>query len=85
MDVIRSPAQLGLILRAARLQQNLTQADVARGLGISVQAVSKMECNAARASFDRIHRLCLLLRLQIVLEPRTPGRRGHVTDSAPEW
>lgn len=69
-DTIRLPDQLGAVLRAARIQQGLTQADVARRLGVTVQAVSRLENNAGRASFDRIHRLCLLLGLEIVLRPR---------------
>ena len=69
MDVIRLPAQLGAMLRAVRMQQGITQADVAKQLDISVQAVSKLEANAGRASFDRVHRLCLLLGLELVLRP----------------
>ena len=67
MDIIRQPRQLGPILRAARLQLGLTQADVARQLGVSVQAASKLENNADKASFDRIHRLCTLLSLDIAV------------------
>jgi HTH-type transcriptional regulator/antitoxin HipB len=85
MDIVRSAEQLGPMLRAARVQQKLTQADVARNLGVSVQAVSKLEHNAARASFERVHRLCLLLDLQIALQPRAPGVRERAADAAPEW
>lgn len=85
MDIIRSPGQLGSILRSARLQQNLTQADVARGLGVSVQAVSKLEHNAERASFERVHRLCLLLGLQIGLQPKAQGVHEGADDVTPEW
>lgn len=70
MDAIRTPGQLGPVLRAARLQQGLTQADIARRLGISTQAFSRLESHAERASFDRVHRLCLLLGLDISIEPK---------------
>jgi HTH-type transcriptional regulator/antitoxin HipB len=81
---LQVPDQLGANLRAARLQRGLTQADVARQLGVSVQAVSRLEQHAGRASFDRIHRLCLLLGLDIVLQPKDlPG--GAATITAPEW
>lgn len=69
-DVIRLPEQLGPLLRAARQQRAMTQSDIALRLGISVQAVSRLEKNAGRASFDRIHRLCLLLDLELLLRPR---------------
>lgn len=73
MAIIRIPAQLGTLLRDARLQQGWTLADVARQLGISAQAVSKLEKTADRASFARVHRLCLLLGLELILQPKAPG------------
>lgn len=84
MDTIRVPEQLGNLLRTARQQRDLTQVDVARQLGISAQAVSKLEKNAGRASFERIHRLCLLLDLEITLQPRqSPGVSESLPDT--EW
>lgn len=84
MDVIRVPGQLGAVLRAARLQKGLTQTDVAKKLGVTAQAVSKLESNAGRASFERIHRLCLLLGLELML--RSKGGRGKDQASSPvEW
>ncbi len=70
MDIIRVPEQIGVVLRAARLQQGMTQAEVAKKMGISPQAMSRLEKNAGRASFDRLHRLSLLLGLEIVLRPK---------------
>ena len=79
---VRIPDQLGGLLRTVRLQQGYTQADVAKRMGISVQAMSKLENNAGRAAFDRIHRLCLILGLEMVLQPLT----GTDPDApAPEW
>lgn len=85
MDVIRVPAQLGAVLRAARLQRDFTQADVAKKLGVTVQAVSKLENNAGRASFDRIHRLCLLLGLELSLRPKDPVTDSRIGDAKAEW
>lgn len=83
MDIIRVPEQVGAVLRAARLQRGMTQAEVAEKMGISPQAMSRLENNAGHASFDRIHRLCLLLGLEVVLQPKgcTVGR----DQSASEW
>jgi len=39
-------------------------------LGISTQAVSKLETRAGKASFDRVHRLSLLLGLELALQPK---------------
>lgn len=85
MDIIRLPDQLGPKLRAVRMQRGLTQADVARQLGVTVQAVSRLEANAGRASFDRIHRLCLLLGLDLGLQSRDRPVSGAVAEPQPEW
>ena len=58
------------MLRGARQSRGLTQTAVARQLGISTQAVSKLENNAAKASFERIHRLCQVLGLELLLQER---------------
>ncbi len=84
MDVIRVPDQLGKLLRNARLQQGLTQADVAGKLGVSAQAVSKLENNAGRASFDRVHKLCLLLSLELALRPRADSQASGASSQV-EW
>lgn len=70
---VRLPAQLGDLLRGARLSRGRTQSDIAEQLGISVQAVSKLENGATRASFERIHRLCQVLGLEIVLQEKSTG------------
>lgn len=82
MDIIRLPGQLGPMLRAARLQRGWTQADVANQLGITTQAISKLESQAGRASFDRIHRLCLLLGLELGLQPKPAGTPKGTTNKA---
>ncbi len=85
MDIIRLPDQLGPKLRAARLQRGWTQADVARQLGITSQAVSKLESQAGRASFERIHRLCLLLGLELGLQTKAAGVSEGATSRKAAW
>ncbi|TAL89984.1 MAG: XRE family transcriptional regulator [Rhodanobacter sp.] len=75
--------QLGDILRGARLSRGLTQTDIARELGISTQAVSKLENNAARASFERIHRLCQVLGLELLLQEKSAMNLRDA--GTPEW
>jgi HTH-type transcriptional regulator/antitoxin HipB len=86
MDILRTPDQLSTLLRAARNREGLTQTQIASQLGVSTQAVSKLESNAGRASFDRIHRLCLLLGLEIVLRPKgTQSAKEAAARSETEW
>jgi HTH-type transcriptional regulator/antitoxin HipB len=77
------PDQLGDILRGARLGRGLTQTDVARQLGISTQAVSRLENNAARVSFDRIHRLCQVLGLELLVQEKSTLNLRDA--GAPQW
>lgn len=71
-EAIRIPAQLGALLRARRLELNLTQSQVAVQMGISAQALSKVELDASRVSFERIHRLCRVLELELHLHVARP-------------
>jgi HTH-type transcriptional regulator / antitoxin HipB len=85
MDIIRLPDQLGPKLRAARVQRGWTQSDVASQLGISTQAVSKLENNAGRASFDRVHRLCLLLGLELGLQSKSASASKGTNQGKATW
>lgn len=66
-ETIRIPAQLGALLRSERIARKLTQSQVAIQLGITAQALSKIERDASRTSFERIHGLCLVLGLELHL------------------
>ena len=45
-----------------------------------------LESHAGRASFDRIHRLCLLLGLEIMLQPKgTRSTKESTARSETEW
>jgi HTH-type transcriptional regulator/antitoxin HipB len=85
MDIIRLPDQLGPKLRAARVRRGWTQGDVAQQLGISTQAVSKLENNAGRASFDRVHRLCLLLGLELGLRAKPASGQENANPGKAGW
>ena len=79
--VIRTPNQLGPILRALRKQAGLTQADVAGQLGVTRQAVSELENRPESATFERLMKLCAVLGVEIVLQARgAPHAAGAV-----EW
>lgn len=72
-EAIRIPAQLGALLRARRLALHLTQAQVAEQMGVSAQVLSKLEQDASRVSFERIHRLCRVLDLELHLRAAAPA------------
>ena len=70
LHVIRTPRQLGPLLRALRRQAGLTQADVAGQLGVTRQAVSELENRPESATFERLMKLCAVLGVEIALQPR---------------
>ena len=74
------PTQLGSFLRDARLQRGLTQPMLAKKLGISTQAYSRIERNAERASFERIFRICRLLDLEIAIATSARSSKNRL-----EW
>ena len=74
--VIAIPSQLGPVLRALRLHRGMSQKTFGERLGVSRQAVSELEKAPQRAAFDRLHRACALLDVEIVLRPRETKRDG---------
>nr|AOH35793.1 transcriptional regulator [Luteimonas sp. JM171] len=74
LHVIRTPRQLGPLLRALRRQAGLTQADVAGQLGVTRQAVSELENRPESATFERLMKLCAVLGVEIALQPRDASR-----------
>lgn len=74
--VIALPSQLGPVLRALRQRRGLSQKAFGEHLGISRQAVSELEKAPERAAFDRVHRACAILGVEIVLRPRAATSEG---------
>ncbi|HEY0334532.1 MAG TPA: helix-turn-helix transcriptional regulator [Stenotrophomonas sp.] len=71
--VIRTPGQLGPILRSLRAVAGLTQTELAEQLGISRQAMSALERRPEKASFERLMRLWALLGLEVSLAKAPPS------------
>jgi HTH-type transcriptional regulator/antitoxin HigA len=62
------------VLIAARLAAGLTQAELAKRIGVSQQQVQKDEAgDYARASLDRLHAVAALLEVSLEGEARLPG------------
>ncbi|HLO93116.1 MAG TPA: helix-turn-helix domain-containing protein [Burkholderiaceae bacterium] len=84
--------QLGQLLRAARKQRGLTQAEVGARLGLSQNRVSHLEGHAEELSLKQLLTWCAVVGLELSLAERqgmAPGARGsQVQDSpaaTPEW
>ena len=67
---IHTPQQLAPLLRALRKQRGLTQADLARQLGITRQAVTTLESRPETATFERLMKVWAVLGLEVSLRAR---------------
>ena len=69
--VIRAPAQLGMLLRAARREQGMSQQDLALKAGGTSQArLSQLELQPGRLTLERLLLILAALDLELVVRPR---------------
>jgi HTH-type transcriptional regulator/antitoxin HipB len=79
-QVIRAPAQLGILLRGARREQGMNQQELAlRAGGISQARLSQLELEPGRLTVERLLLLLAALNLEVVVRPRQP------TTEPAEW
>ncbi|MCE2660936.1 MAG: helix-turn-helix domain-containing protein [Rubrivivax sp.] len=85
--------QLGQLLRAARKQRGLTQADVGARLGLSQNRVSHLEGHADELSVKQLLTWCAVVGLELSLaqrlamrpEPGASQAPGYAVTTPPEW
>jgi HTH-type transcriptional regulator/antitoxin HipB len=70
---IRTPQQLGAVLRGYRVEKKLTQAATGQDAGLAQNAISLIESNPGPASLDRIFKVLAALDLELVVRPRRSG------------
>ncbi|MFS6818106.1 helix-turn-helix domain-containing protein [Synechococcus sp. UW140] len=70
-QVIRAPAQLGVLLRGVRQQQGLSQQELALKAGGTSQArFSQLELQPGRFTVERLLLILAALDLELVVRPR---------------
>lgn len=67
---VKTPQQLGAVLRGFRRERQLTQAEAGARVGLAQNAVSEIESNPARSSVERVLKLLAALEVDVVLRPR---------------
>jgi HTH-type transcriptional regulator/antitoxin HipB len=65
-----SPTSLGLILRAARKKQGLSQTEAGKSVGIDQPTMSKIERGESHARIDTLFRLLAALDMEMIVRPR---------------
>lgn len=68
-----TPVQLGAELRAARKAGGITQAALARHLGLSQSRVSFLELNPQHLSVEQLFVWCAVVGLELHIGLRTPA------------
>ena len=70
-QVIRAPAQLGVLLKGVRRQQGLSQQELALKAGGTSQArLSQLELQPGRLTLERLMLILAALDLELVVRPR---------------
>lgn len=70
-QLIRTPGQVGEILRRRRKSQRRSQSEVAAKLGLSQGRYSSVEADPAGLTLERLITLASLLGLEIVIRDRS--------------
>lgn len=68
--VIRTPDQLIPIFSALRKQSGVSQAELARLMGVTQQTVSQLERNLHKATLERLLRAFAAMEVEIVVRSR---------------
>lgn len=70
-QVVRAPAQLGLLLKGVRRQQGMSQQELAlKAGGISQARLSQLELQPGRLTVERLLLILAALDLELVVRPR---------------
>lgn len=77
--------QLGHVLRAARKQQGLTQAEVGVRLGLSQNRVSHLEAHAEEISVKQLLIWCAVVGLELSIAQRGARASKSRDSKPPEW
>lgn len=73
-QTLRTPAQLGQLLQAARKARHMTQAELASRVRLSQSRISQLEKDPAELSAERLLAWCSTLGLELSV-----ARRGDVS------
>jgi len=71
---IKTPGQLGAVLKGFRRDRKLTQAAVGAVVGLPQNAISEIESAPDRTSLARVFKLLSALDLDLVVRPRQTGK-----------
>lgn len=72
-ELARTPKQLGNLIRRARKNQDLSQAELGMKTGLRQATISEIESGRPGAKLESILKVLAILNLEIRIDPRTIG------------
>lgn len=76
---VSTPAQIRAVLPALRKHLGLTQAQLGSLIGVSQKRIARIEAAPAKASFDQISKLIVLLGGDLVVVEKKSGAASKPT------
>lgn len=74
--IVKTPTQLGQVLKGYRQVNKKTQAAIAASMGLQQKAVSAIETSTGQISVDRLFQLLAALDLDLVVTKRSTRPQG---------
>ena len=68
---IKTPKQLGAVLRGYRTSQKLSQQDVGLRAALPQPIISNIESNSSRIALSRLLKVLAVLDLELVIRPKS--------------
>jgi len=79
-ELVRSPKQLGVVLRRFRRMRDYTQAELAKRAGVRQGTISQVENGLEAVKLTTVMDLLRALDLEVVIQPRTKGSHSDIED-----
>ncbi|MEK8088675.1 helix-turn-helix transcriptional regulator [Thermithiobacillus plumbiphilus] len=79
---VKTPEQLGDVLKGCRKDMRLTQKDAGAKVGLQQRSISEIENGTAHVSVERLFKLLSALEVDLVVRTRS-GASSNQT--APDW
>lgn len=79
-QIVRSPVQLGTLIRRARRNRGWTQSELADLAGLRQELISRIEVGHEGTKLSSIHALFAALDLELVVEERNARQNSDIED-----
>ncbi|WP_367275156.1 helix-turn-helix domain-containing protein [uncultured Erythrobacter sp.] len=79
-QIVRSPKQLGTLIRRERRERSWTQSHLASMTGLRQEFISKIEAGQEGTKLATIYAIFAALGLELVVEQRNPNQAPSIED-----